>query len=721
MITSKHIRKIIAAMVCLCILTCGFIVYAANTFDTTRVTEYQKRMFGDEILTIDIQVDADEWQSLLNNATAKEWISGDLLINGQRFSAVGIRTKGNSSLMQMGSNGRYSLQFKANRYVKGQTFYGLDTFCVNNMMGDATYMKDYISYDIMDFIGVESPLKNYAKVTVNGEDYGFGVALERYDKAFLDRVYNTAAGQLYNVKIGMGRRGDFEDMWQNVENVLPGGRFQGGMELPNRERGGDPGAIRVIGLAGVGGGVGGGGSLVYTDDDISSYGAIFDNAVFSSVSDNEKQRVITALENLSAGTDLEKYFDVDATLRYFAAHTVVVNLDSYTSNMQQNFFLYERDGKITILPWDYNLAFGGFMSGSASDTVNFPIDTPVSGVNMEDRPLLNMLLSVDEYRARYHEYLWQIVEGYFESGLFEKTVNELDAKINGYVRNDVNVFNSYERYTASLQEFIEFGRLRAKSIRGQLEGTIPSTSSGQAADGSSLIDASGIDLSVLGSMMGGVEIGRGGRPAGDAGQVTGPGGPDFMITVPADGSTAPGGMPGGPQGFPGGFGMMVDDSIDMGLIIQAMQILMEAGGELTDDVRAELTELGLTDEQIEMVAEMQIGPVGGMGPAGRVTGGNMPNTTRLPDDRVQGGGPAIIDGSNPPSGGNTTGGGPGVLPDGPINTTPGRGAPGTGGTNSMPVAASSEIRTGYIILIAVSLVLLAGAIIFVAKPRRDNI
>jgi hypothetical protein len=67
------------------------------------------------------------------------------------------------------------LQFKANKYVKVQTFYGLDDFCVNNMMGDATYMKDYLSYDIMNFIGVETPLTNYAFVTVNGEGYGFGI------------------------------------------------------------------------------------------------------------------------------------------------------------------------------------------------------------------------------------------------------------------------------------------------------------------------------------------------------------------------------------------------------------------------------------------------------------------------------------------------------------------------------------------------------------------
>ena len=503
MISSKKMPLITAALMCVCLFLCGFIVYAAHTFDTSRVPEYQNKMFGDEIITLDIQVDDGDWQSLLENAQAKEWISADLIINGERISAVGIRTKGNSSLSQGSRSGgdRYSLQFKFDEYVKGQNFYGLDTFCINNLMGDATYMKDYLAYDIMNYIGVETPLTNYASVTVNGEDYGFCIALERYDEAFLDRVYNTTAGQLYNVKIQMGMRGNFEDAWQDIPNEMPN-RQQGGQDFMNRQ---------PCGMGGFGGN--GGGSLVYSDDNISSYAAIFDNAVFNN-SNADKQRVITAIKNLNDGINLEQYFDVDEILRYFAAHTFVVNLDSYTSNMQQNYYIYERDGKITVLPWDYGLAFGGFQSGNASSVVNFPVDTPVSGVSMEDRPLLNMLLEVEEYRDKYHEYLLRIVEGYVESGLFEQTIYDLDNKIGEYVKNDVSAYFTYEQYKASLPILSELGRLRAESIKGQLDGTIPSTSSGQNADNSSLVDASGVDLSALGSMMGGGGMGQGERQDG---------------------------------------------------------------------------------------------------------------------------------------------------------------------------------------------------------------
>jgi hypothetical protein len=185
----------------------------------------------------------------------------------------------------------------------------------------------------------------------------------------------------------------------------------------------------------------------------------------------------------------------------------------------------------------------------ASGVVNFPIDTPVSGVSIADRPLLNKLLEVPEYLERYHEYLRQIVEGYFESGLYEQTIRDLDAKISDYVRDDASANYTLAQYKASLPALIELLRLRGLSIKGQLDGTIPSTSSEQNADNSALIDASTVDLGALGSMGGGGGgIGGGGFGGGGQGGFPSdgfqPGGEDPVIPD--------GGFPdmGGQGGFP---------------------------------------------------------------------------------------------------------------------------------------------------------------------------
>lgn len=667
MITSKHIKPITLVLVCICLIACIFIVYAANAFDTTNITEYQKKLFGDEVITLDIQVNQEDWQELLNNSQAKEWISGDLIINGERFSTVGIRTKGNSSLSMVASSDsdRYSLQFKFNKYVKGQSYYGLDTFCINNISGDATYMKDYLSYEIMDYIGVPTPLTNYASVSVNGEDYGFLLALERYDQAFLDRVYNTSAGQLYNVKMQMGMRGNAEDMPQDETEDIPQSRtkdmipmMQDDIDFSDGMPNGDMGGGGMRGFGGFGGGSGGG-SLVYTDDDTSSYSSIFDNAVSKKTSDTEKKRVVAALKNLNEGTDLEKCFNVDEILRYLAAHTVVVNLDSYSSNMAQNYYIYERDGKISILPWDYSLAFGGFQSGTASSVVNFPIDTPVSGVTMEERPLINKLLEVEEYREKYHAYLQQIVEGYFESGIYESTICSLDEKINDYVKSDVSAFFTYAQYESSLPQLIELGALRAESIRGQLDTTIPSTTEEQNKNSSTLIDASAINLSALGSMGGGAGMGPGNLQGGQGEPPNGQQAGELD-----DGFSRQDGMPQN-----GGFGMQID-GMDSELMRQAMQILMNSGGNLTGEVKEALIELGINEEQISMLSEMQ---------------------NRIPTE-------------NGKQDGFADRGVRGNIPEGMREGT-----------------VQTGIDIGYALTVGILLLFLIGAIVFIARPKKNSV
>ena len=147
----------------------------------------------------------------------------------------------------------------------------------------------------------------------------------------------------------------------------------------------------------------GGTSLNYTDDELDSYSSIWSASVFDTT-DADHRRVVTALKNISEGSELETYMDVDNVLRYMAVQTFVVNLDSLTGTMEHNYYLYEQDGKLNIIPWDYNLSFGGYQSTDASATINFPIDTPFTG-DTADRSFFMSLLENRTYLAKYHEYL----------------------------------------------------------------------------------------------------------------------------------------------------------------------------------------------------------------------------------------------------------------------------------------------------------------------------
>lgn len=535
MIQSKKIDLIVACAVVFALVVSAALVVVGReqraSSGTRRVPEYAEKIFGTEIISIDIIADEDAWQQMLDNALDEQFIMVDVVINGEKFRHVGIRPKGNSSLTQVANSNsdRYSFRLQFDEYVDGQTAFGLQSFVLNNMLGDYTYMKEYISYDLMREVGVAAPYFGFAQIKVNGEDWGLYLAVELYNDSYKQRVFGDTRGMLYNVKsmdLG-GFRGSGGNQpnpqgggmpWQpgameNLRNQWPMAGFnqvapQGFPGFPGQLGGEERGLER--GFGGWGGMGGTGGSLEYIDDEPSSYPAIFQNVVGKGTQSDFK-RVIRALKALAEGEDLERYFDVDQILRYLAAHTVVVNLDSYSSTMAQNYYLYERDGRITILPWDYNLAWGGFQSGNASAVVNFPIDTPVSGVDLARRPLIAKLLAVPEYLERYHSYLQQIIDNYFADGKFEAKVRELDALIGEHVKNDPTAFCTYDQYQRAVSTLITLGNLRAQSIQGQLDGTIPSTTEGQRLEPGKLIAPGNLNLLSLGTMMMG---GRGGEQMG---------------------------------------------------------------------------------------------------------------------------------------------------------------------------------------------------------------
>ena len=96
--------------------------------------------------------------------------------------------------------------------------------------------------------------------------------------------------------------------------------------------------------------------------------------------------------------------------------------------MLHNYYLYESNGKLSMLPWDYNLAFGAFGgeqggkpgdtengSSNATSLVNTGIDTPLSGSQESDRPMWSWITSDEKYVEQYHGVYSQLLK-YCESG-----------------------------------------------------------------------------------------------------------------------------------------------------------------------------------------------------------------------------------------------------------------------------------------------------------------
>lgn len=241
-------------------------------------------------------------------------------------------------------------------------------------------------------------------------------------------------------------------------------------------------------------------SLIYTDDEYDSYSNIFENAK-TTISDNDKTRLINSLKLLGEGTDIDNIVQTDEVIRYFVVHNFVLNFDSYTGTMIHNYYLYEKNGQLSMIPWDYNLAFGGFLPDTdASALINYPIDTPVSGGTLDSRPMLAWIFNDDTYTELYHQYFSEFITEYFDNDHIYNMIDSAKELISPYVEKDPTKFCTYEEFEKGVSTLKEFCRLRAQSIDGQLNGMIPSTADEQAQDPSTLIDGSDISISAMGSM-----------------------------------------------------------------------------------------------------------------------------------------------------------------------------------------------------------------------------
>ena len=220
----------------------------------------------------------------------------------------------------------------------------------------------------------------------------------------------------------------------------------------------------------------------------------------------DQERLIASLKALSDGENLESVVAIEDVIRYFVVHNYVVNADSYTGSMIHNYYLYEEDGQLSMIPWDYNLAFGTFQGGDASSMVSDDIDSPLS-VTGTDRPMIDWIFDSEEYTQLYHSYFQEFLDTVDVTSI----ITQAEALIAPYVEKDPTKFCTYEEFEKGVETLITFCDLRTQSITAQLAGE----------DGT--VDASAITLSDMGTMNN--EMGGGGEQmpemGGDRTEATG--------------------------------------------------------------------------------------------------------------------------------------------------------------------------------------------------------
>ena len=589
---TKKSRKIYAFLIAaITVITFAFPLNSFASNDSV-VTDYDQYIFDDSYVhSINVTISEEDWEDLKANPTKKTKYSVNVEIDGEYFENVSFATKGNTSLSSVATSDsdRYSFKLNFGYFVDGQTFHGMKKINLSNLYGDATYMKDYLSYEIFKAAGVDAPLTSYVQLSINGEVFGLYLAIEEIGKQYLNRTQD-GKGEIYKPSSGIdnineGPEGfdlpdnfempegfempdDFEmpegfefpdntempegfefpvnsetsdnselpedsvmpegsELSENSEtpddSKLPSFTFSGDTrgnasatesaeeitadgDSPSFESDGESAGESSGESAGFsfmpGGSFSSGEDLKYIDDDFSSYSAIFDNAE-TNITEEDKTKVVNALKNLSLG-NIEEAVDADEVIRYFAAHNFVLNGDSYTGSMLHNYYLYERGGLLSMLPWDYNLAFGSFSNmgpgngDDATELLNQGIDSPLTSASEEERPMWSWIVNNEEYLELYHEVYDELISGYFESGEYEQNLNRIYELIRPYVESDPTAFFTVSEFDTAYENLLGFCRVRSESIRKQLDGDLATVTDEQ--DAADRVDGSDVNISATGGM-----------------------------------------------------------------------------------------------------------------------------------------------------------------------------------------------------------------------------
>ena len=364
--------------------------------------DYGRVFPQDRVSRLDLQVTAADWQQLMDDMTALAgafgagppaaaggdrveaggddvellpqtpiYIPATVVFDGITFPMVGLRLKGNSTLLDSWRAGRLKLPLRLNfdefenrePRVRDQTFFGFQNVSLSNNASDGSLVRAKVAHDLFREAGVPSPVAAFTRVYLDrgaGPEYlGLYTMVEIPGRAMLRAQFGESGGNLYK-PVGTGAR------WTTFVAA----------DFPKK-----------------------------TNEDDADWADI--------------RRAIAALQASRADASawragLEAAFNVDGFLKWLAVNTIIGNTDTYGGLAPHNYYLYadprQRD-RLQWIPWDLDRAFWGGSDAAAAASPDLFHQRVGS-----DWPLIRMLLDDTTYRGRYRAHLDALLGSALDAG-----------------------------------------------------------------------------------------------------------------------------------------------------------------------------------------------------------------------------------------------------------------------------------------------------------------
>jgi len=394
---------------------------------------------------IDFVITAERWQTMLDDMTElygefgtgggqpssfdedPVFVPAEVFYDGIEWYRVGLRFKGNSSLVSTWQRGILKLSFKLDfdefedtyPQIENQRFYGFKKLSLKNNFDDQSMLREKVAGDVFRDSGLAgSHTAFYTLYVDHGEGpvyFGVYTMVEEVDDTVLETQFDDDDGNLYKP--------------DGVGASLVEGTFSEGVFVKK------------------------------SNEDDSDWSDILD--LFDALHDDTR-----TTDAASWRTSLDAVFDTEVFLEYLAVNTVIQNWDTY-GLMTHNYYLYNDPdtGKLTWINWDNNEALQEGKQGGS-------LALDFADLDSGQWPLIEYLYADEVYRARYDAFLAEVIDGPFDTGTIQATYAAYESLIEPYATSEIaghTFLNGSGDFQMAISELNQHASERASAVDSYLD------------------------------------------------------------------------------------------------------------------------------------------------------------------------------------------------------------------------------------------------------------
>jgi hypothetical protein len=288
--------------------------------------------------------------------STKDYQQLKMIVDGNIIDSVGMKRKGNISAYY--NPNKLAIKIKTNKYVSGKKYDGIKEFTLHMNYQDPTMLREKLTYDICNEMGLFSLRTAFAKVYINNNYWGLYTIVEGKDEMYKQKFDNRKMDAIESL--------DFGDMCFISNNPS---------DYDFESNGGNP-------------------TYILENGDETTAWPRFSTMIDKANNTPDDQYLQTA----STYLNLEDFF------KYQAINVYLMNMDSYISFRGNQIYFYDETVNIwQIMPWDFNASFGMW------NTTNYqPLSYPMIPDVIENGCIAGKLNNIPTLKNYYLDAMCQL-------------------------------------------------------------------------------------------------------------------------------------------------------------------------------------------------------------------------------------------------------------------------------------------------------------------------